>query len=155
GVARMITVGTAQAVESADSALAVARAHPDILRASIGVHPHDAAAADEALLAEVERLSTDPIVVAVGEMGLDFYYDNSPRDAQREVFRKQVAIARRVKKPIVVHTRNAPDETLAILREENASDVGGVIHCFSEDAAFARAALDLGFVASFSGLVTF
>ncbi len=155
GVARMITVGTAQAVESAGSALELARAHPDVLRATVGVHPHDAAAADEALLAEVERLAADPLVVAVGETGLDFFYDNSPRDAQREAFRRQVAIARGVKKPIVVHTRDAPAETLAILREERAADVGGVIHCFSEDAELARAALDMGFFASFSGLVTF
>lgn len=155
GVARMITVGTAQRVQDAGRALELARSRPDVLCATVGVHPHDASGADDALLAEVERLCADPIVVAVGEMGLDFYYDNSPREAQREVFRKQVAIARRVKKPIVVHTRSAPEETLAILREEKASDVGGVIHCFSEDAAFAAAALDLGFASSFSGLVTF
>lgn len=155
GVVRMITVGTAQSVEGAASALEVARRYDDILRATVGVHPHDAKNADDALLGEVERLAADPLIVAVGEMGLDYYYDNSPREEQAEAFRKQIAIARRVKKPIVVHTRNARDETLAILREEHASDVGGVIHCFSEDPEFAAGALDLGFAASFSGLVTF
>ena len=155
GVARMITVGTAQTVEQAGDALAVARRLPEILRATVGVHPHDARDADEALLGEVERLAADDMIVAIGEMGLDYHYDNSPRDEQRRAFRQQIAIARRVNKPIVVHTRNAPTETLEILREEKASDVGGVIHCFSEDEKFAAAALDLGFAASFSGLVTF
>jgi TatD DNase family protein len=155
GVARMITVGTAQRVETAGSAVETARRHPDVLRATVGVHPHDASLADEALLEEVERLCRDPLVVAVGETGLDFHYDNSPRDAQREAFRKQIAIARRVKKPLVIHTRNAPADTLSILHEEGAADVGGVIHCFSEDPAFAKGALDLGFASSFSGIVTF
>src|SRR5690606_18658373 len=97
----------------------------------------------------------DPLVVAIGEMGLDYHYDHSPREEQREVFRRQIALAREVKKPIVVHSREAREDTLTILREENARDVGGILHCFSEDAAFAAAALELGFVASFSGIVTF
>jgi TatD DNase family protein len=155
GVGRMMTIGCATSVADADAALKIARAHPERLRATVGAHPHDAQNADRAVLDEIERLADDPFVRAIGEMGLDFHYDNSPRDAQREAFRAQIAIARRVKKPIVVHTRAAPVETLQILREENANDVGGIIHCFSEDAAFAAAALDLGFVASFSGLVTF
>jgi TatD DNase family protein len=155
GVTQMVTIGCAQTVENAGRALALAERHPSLLRATIGIHPHDADRSSDALLAEVERLAAHPRIVALGEMGLDFYYDNAPRDAQRESFRAQIAIAKRAKKPIVVHTRDAPDETLAILREEGAKDVGGIIHCFSEDAAFARAALDLGFVSSFSGLVTF
>ncbi len=152
----MVTIGCARALEDADAALAVARRYTDRMRATVGVHPHDASVASRALLDRIEpRSAEDPLVVAVGETGLDFHYDHSPRDAQREAFRAEIAIARRTKKPIVVHTRSAPEETLAILREERASDVGGVIHCFSEDAPFARAALDLGFVCSFSGLVTF
>src|SRR5690606_1024306 len=90
-----------------------------------------------------------------GEAGLDYYYDNSPREAQREVFRRQIALARKLGLPLVIHTRDAAEDTLAILREESARDVGGIIHCFSEDAAFAKAALELGFVSSFSGIVTF
>lgn len=133
----------------------VARAHADWVVATVGVHPHDAKSADAALLAAIEDTARDPLIVAVGEMGLDFHYDSSPRDTQREVFRQQVAIARSLKKPIVVHTRDAAEDTLEILRDERAKDVGGIIHCFSEDAAFARAALDLGFVSSFSGIVTF
>jgi len=154
GVTRMATIGCARSVDQAGDALAITKAHDHVVT-TIGVHPHDAAAMDDALHAEVARIARDPKVVALGEMGLDFYYDNSPRETQKEVFRKQIALAREVGKPIVVHTRDAREDTLAILREESARDVGGIIHCFSEDAAFAAAALDLGFVASFSGIVTF
>ncbi len=155
GVTRLITIGCAADVSSVSAAIDIASQRPEVCRATVGVHPHDAASFDEELAEAVEAAAVDPLVVAVGEMGLDFYYDSSPREAQRTAFRRQIAIARRVKKPIVVHTRSAPEETLAILEEESASDVGGVIHCFSEDSAFARAALELGFVSSFSGLVTF
>ena len=155
GVAQIICIGCAQDPEGPSPAIELARRHPDRMRATIGVHPHDASRASEALLARVEALSADPLVVAVGEIGLDFHYDNSPRAVQLEAFRRQVALASRAQKPIVVHTRNAPRETLEILHDEGGRDVGGVIHCFSEDAAFASAALDLGFIASFSGLITF
>ena len=97
----------------------------------------------------------DPRVVALGECGLDFHYDHSPRDVQAEVFRRMVALARSAKKPLVIHTRSAPDDTLAILEGEGARDVGGIIHCFSEDRRFAERALDLGFYLSFSGILTF
>jgi TatD DNase family protein len=100
-------------------------------------------------------LAARPSVVAVGEIGLDYHYDHSPRDAQREVFAKLIGLARDAKKPIVVHTREAPEDTLTILEAEGAREVGGVIHCFSEDRAFAARAMDLGFCLSFSGIVTF
>lgn len=155
GVTRMTTIGCVRDASNLTSALDVARAHPGVVYASLGVHPHDASAMTDALFLEIERLARDPLVVAVGEMGLDYHYDSSPREVQREVFRKQIALARALSKPIVVHSREAREDTLAILREENARDVGGIMHCFSEDAAFAKDALDLGFVASFSGIVTF
>ncbi|HJL01332.1 MAG TPA: TatD family hydrolase [Polyangiaceae bacterium LLY-WYZ-15_(1-7)] len=159
GLWRAVTIGCAREVATVESALAVARAHADWVSTTIGVHPHDAAALfgpeADALWGELERIATDPQVVAVGEMGLDYYYDNSPREQQQEAFRRQIALARQVSKPIVVHTRDAREDTLRILREEKASEVGGIIHCFSEDAPFAAAALDLGFVSSFSGIVTF
>ncbi len=159
GVARLCAIGLVDA-DAADTAgpasmIALAHAHPDTIVATVGLHPHDARVATDALLEALERLALDPSVVAVGEVGLDFHYAHSPRDVQREIFRRFVAVARRVKKPLTIHTREAPAETLAILREEGARDVGGIIHCFSEDADFAREALDLGFVASFSGIVTF
>jgi TatD DNase family protein len=103
----------------------------------------------------MEGLSGDERVTAVGEVGLDYHYDHSPRDVQRDVFATFIALARRVNKPLVIHTREAPGDTLDLLESEHAAEVGGVIHCFSEDRAFARRALDLGFDLSFSGIVTF
>jgi TatD DNase family protein len=136
------------------AALALAARRPDVW-ATVGVHPHDAASCDAALEAELARLAAAPRVVAIGEIGLDFHYDHSPRAQQEQVFRRFIQLARELKKPIVVHTRTAPEETLQILAEENARDVGGLIHCFSENKPFAARALDLGFDLSFSGIVTF
>lgn len=155
GVGRIVTIGSGDALDSAERAVQVAAAHADWVHPTVGVHPHDGRLLDDAAFDRIAELAARPEVVAVGETGLDFHYDHSPRDQQAEAFRRQIALARAVRKPIIVHTRSAADETLAILREENARDVGGVIHCFTEDAAFAAAALDLGFVASFSGIVTF
>lgn len=155
GVERMATIGCASTIEGLGSALAVVDAHPDRVTCAIGVHPHDASAFDDAFFDALARTVADPRVRLVGEMGLDYHYDHSPREVQRDVFRRQIALARAVNKPIVVHTRNAADDTLAILREENARDVGGILHCFSENPDFAKQALDLGFVSSFSGIVTF
>lgn len=158
GVEQMTTIGCVRSLEGVDRALTIARAHPDRVTATVGVHPHDAAfmASDpDGLEGAMRPVARDPQVVAIGEMGLDYFYDRSPRATQQDVFRRQIAMARAVGKPIIVHTRDAREDTLAILREEQARDVGGIIHCFSEDAAFAAAALDLGFIASFSGIVTF
>ncbi|HYP86888.1 MAG TPA: TatD family hydrolase, partial [Polyangiaceae bacterium] len=123
--------------------------------ATLGVHPHDAASCDDTLEAELRSLAEAPRVVAIGEVGLDFHYDHSPRERQAELFRRFIQHARELEKPLVIHTRSAPEETLRILSEENARDVGGLIHCFSEDKAFAERALELGFYLSFSGIVTF
>jgi TatD DNase family protein len=155
GVRRIVTIGCANDVTSVMSALEIARRHPDRISATVGVHPHDAKHLDETLCGAIRDAAADPLVVAIGETGLDLHYDHSPRAAQEEAFRKQIAIAKELGKPLVIHTRSAPKETLQILREEQARDVGGIIHCFSEDAAFAASALDLGFVSSFSGIVTF
>jgi TatD DNase family protein len=155
GVRRITTIGCANDVGSVMSAVELARQYPDRVSATVGVHPHDARLLDDALCDAIQDAGTDPSVVAVGETGLDFHYDHSPHAAQEEAFRKQIAIAKKLRKPLVVHTRSAPKETLQILREEQAKDVGGIIHCFSEDAPFAAKALDLGFVSSFSGIVTF
>ena len=155
GVQRVATIGCARDVASVTSAIEIARKHPEWISATVGVHPHDARHLDDAVCDAIREAGTDPTVVAIGETGLDFHYDHSPREQQMEAFRKQVGIAKELDKPIVVHTRSAPKETLQVLREERAGDVGGIIHCFSEDAAFASAALDLGFISSFSGIVTF
>ncbi|MBW2510154.1 MAG: TatD family hydrolase [Deltaproteobacteria bacterium] len=155
GVRRITTIGCAHDVASVSSAIDIAHRHSDWISATVGVHPHDAKELDDALCDAIRTAGTDSSVVAIGETGLDFHYDHSPRDAQVDAFRMQIAIAKELKKPLIIHTRSAPEETLRVLREERASDVGGIIHCFSEDAPFAAAALDLGFVSSFSGIVTF
>ena len=155
GVRRITTIGCASDVSSVRSAVTLAHDHPESITATVGVHPHDAKHLDEPLRDVLVDAAGDPSVVAIGETGLDFHYNHSPHDAQEAAFRTQIAIAKALKKPLVIHTRSAPKETLRILREETANDVGGIIHCFSEDAAFAAAALDLGFVSSFSGIVTF
>jgi TatD DNase family protein len=153
GVTGFVCIGVGS-LEQTQSALTLAGARPDVW-ATVGVHPHDAASHDAALDQALVALADKPRVVAIGEIGLDFHYDHSPRDKQQEVFRRFIALARQLKKPIVIHTRSAPAETLQILAEEKAAEVGGIIHCFSENKAFAQRALDLGFDISFSGIVTF
>ena len=123
--------------------------------ATVGLHPHDAASGDDALFAELERIGASPRVVAVGEMGLDFFRNLSPRDVQDAAFRRQIALARKLRKPVVVHCRDAHAETLAILADENVRDVGGVMHCFSGDVEVARKCLDLGLTLSLAGPVTY
>ncbi len=155
GVRRIAAIGCARDIASVTSAVDIAEQHPSWISATVGVHPHDAKHLDDTLCDVIRKAAADASVVAIGETGLDFHYDHSPRDRQIDAFRRQVAIAKELRKPLVIHTRSAPEQTLRILREEGASDVGGIIHCFSEDAPFAAAALDLGFVSSFSGIVTF
>jgi TatD DNase family protein len=150
GVNAFLCVGVG-GLEQTQQALAVAERHPDVF-ASAGVHPHDAAR-DGAL--DFEPFWAHPRLLAVGEVGLDYHYDHSPREIQAEVFRRFIATARRLHKPLIIHTRSAAEDTLQILESEGARDAGGVIHCFSEDLAFAKRALDLGFYLSFSGIVTF
>lgn len=152
GVEGFVAVATGP--EEYDAVLALARRHPEVC-ASLGLHPHEARAWTEDGAAALEALLADPEARFVGETGLDFHYDLSPRDVQAEVFRAHIRLARRVCKPLMIHTRAAAAETLVILEEEGAREVGGVIHCFSEDRAFAARALDLGFHLSFSGIVTF
>jgi TatD DNase family protein len=123
--------------------------------ASAGVHPHEARLATEATYDELQGLAREGRVVAIGEIGLDFHYDHSPRDVQREVFRRQVRLAREVGRPVIVHTREADAETAAILEQEGAGEAGGVIHCFTGGHELARRALALGFCISFSGIVCF
>jgi TatD DNase family protein len=155
GVGGFVVIGVGEDLAPARAAVELASRCPSKVAAVVGVHPHDATTLDEASLVELSRLAADPCVVAVGEIGLDYHYDHSPRDTQRAVFARLIALARELHKPIVVHTREAAADTLALLASEGARDVGGVIHCFSEDLAFAKSALELGFDLSFSGIVTF
>ncbi len=155
GVQGFVVIGVGTDLAPARAAVALAKRMSERAGAAVGVHPHDAVTLDDAAYAELETLTGAPEVVAIGEIGLDYHYDHSPRDVQRRTFARLVGLARERKKPIVIHTRNAPTETIDILTSEGARDVGGVIHCFSEDQAFAQKALDLGFDLSFSGIVTF
>lgn len=155
GVCGLVVIGVGRDSAPARQAVELARRWPERIGATVGVHPHDAAGLDDDMYAELASLAEEPEVVAIGEIGLDYHYDHSPRETQREVFARFVHLARERRKPIVVHTRSAPADTLAVLESEGARDVGGVIHCFSEDRAFAERALDLGFDVSFSGIVTF
>jgi len=155
GIGGFVVIGVGSDLAPARAAIALAERLPGRVAAAVGVHPHDAVTLDDACAGELATLAASPHVVAVGEIGLDYHYDHSPRERQREVFARLVGLAREVHKPIVIHTRAAPADTLAILESEGARDVGGVIHCFSEDRAFAARALDLGFDLSFSGIVTF
>jgi TatD DNase family protein len=129
------------------------------LRVAIGVHPHRAAAfaATPAAAADHVRtlLAADPHARALGEIGLDYHYDLSPRATQRDVFACQLALAAELALPVVIHTREADGDTLDIIRSTGRGTVRGVFHCFSGDVPLARAALDLGFLVSFSGMVTF
>ena len=129
------------------------------VRFSIGVHPHAAGAFGASPAAAAERVDTRldacPAARAIGEIGLDYHYDFAPRDAQQAVFRMQIALARRRRLPIVIHTREAEEDTFRILHEESAGEAGGVFHCFTGDRAMARRALDAGFHLSLAGIVTF
>lgn len=154
GVTELIVIGTGPDLAAVARAPAFAKGRDGVF-ATVGVHPHDAARFPEEDWDGLEALARDPGVCAVGEMGLDFYYDTSPRQAQAEVFRRQVKLARAVGKPIVCHVRDAHAESLAILREEGAAEVGAVIHCFTGNAADAQAYVSAGFHISFSGIVTF
>jgi len=153
GVKAFASIGVGS-LELARNAVKLAESMPNVV-ATVGVHPHDASTLGDALEAEIGALAEHARVVAIGEVGLDYHYENSPKDVQASVFRRAIALARRLKKPLVIHTRDAAKDTLAILREEQARDVGGIIHCFSEDKAFAKDALELGFYLSFSGILTF
>jgi len=150
GVSAFLCVGVG-GLSQAEQAIALAERHSDVF-ASAGVHPHDA---ERDAQLDFEPLWHHPRVLAVGEVGLDYHYDHSPRDLQAAVFRRFIALAKRLQKPLIIHTRSAAEDTLRILESEGARDAGGVIHCFSEDRAFATRALDLGFYLSFSGIVTF
>ena len=148
GVARIICVGTDRSQSA--KAVEVARAHPGTVWATVGLHPHDASQGVDGI---VDLLDT-PEVVGVGECGLDYHYDHSPRPAQREAFAAQVALAHQRDLALVIHTREAWDDTFAILRAEGVPE-RTVVHCFTGGPGEARQSLDLGARVSFSGIVTF
>jgi TatD DNase family protein len=152
GVGRMVAIGTGGGPPDLECAVRLADRH-DFVYATIGVHPHDASKATPEALASLRELAAHPKVLAVGEIGLDYHYDFSPRDVQRAIFEQQLAIAAEAGLPIVIHTREAWEDTLEILRQHWRGS--GIMHCFTGDAEQAREALELGFYLSYGGVLTF
>jgi TatD DNase family protein len=153
GVEAMLNISTRES--EWDDVIAVAEREGDVW-ASVGIHPHEADAHPDVQTATLVAKAEHPRVVGIGESGLDFYYDHSDRDRQRASFRAHIAAARETALPIIVHTRDAEEDTAAILAEEMGKGAfAGVIHCFTASADFARKALDLGLFISLSGIVTF
>ena len=150
GVRAIVNIGCDLA--SSEASIHLAHEHPDIF-AVVGVHPHDATTLDAAARSRLERLADDPKVVAIGEMGLDYYRDLSPRHLQEQAFRDQISLARKKGLPVVVHDRDAHVKVMQILRDEQVSL--GVLHCFSGDINMARQAVDLGLYLSFAGPITY
>ncbi|HYR86588.1 MAG TPA: TatD family hydrolase [Terriglobia bacterium] len=152
GVQKILTIGNGNGPDQMGCGIPISEAH-DWIYTSVGVHPHDASRVEESHYVLMESLSKHPRVLAIGETGLDYYYDNSPRDVQREVFRRQLRLARKLSLPVIIHTRDADEDTEKILKEEGPSR--GVLHCFTSGEKLADFALSIGFLVSFSGIVTF
>lgn len=153
GVGSILTVGCD--LESSRASVALALRYPQVY-ASVGIHPHDADTVDDRVMDELTKMiATVGKVVAIGETGLDFYRDRSPRDRQREAFRRHIALARDTGKPLIIHDRDAHEEILQIMTEEKARDAGGVLHCFSGDLAMAKRCVEMGFYISFAGPLTY
>jgi TatD DNase family protein len=152
GVRRALNVCTT--LEEADQVVGMVRPH-DHLVASVGVHPDYEAVGQEATVEELVRRGADPKIAAIGETGLDYFRLKGNLDWQRERFRVHIRAARTLGKPLIIHTREAPEDTLRILREESAHEVGGVMHCFTESWEVAQRAMELNFLISLSGIVTF
>jgi len=157
GVATMLNVGTGDPQSGAfERAIELAEKHSEVF-AAVGVHPHDAKLFDDAAEKRlIDLVTQSDRVVAWGEIGLDYHYDHSPREVQRDVFRRQLRIARSLNLPVVIHSREANDDTILILREELPGyDRAGVLHCFGGSLQMARDAIELGFLISFAGNLTF
>ena len=152
GVGTLIVAAAGGTLDTNLRAVELCACEPDC-HAVVGIHPHDASQVDDSLFEKIRALAVRPEVVAIGETGLDFHYDHSPRPRQIEVFRRFIGLARETSLPLVVHSRGAAEETITILQELGAGP--GVMHCFTYGADIAKRALDLGLYVSFSGIVTF
>ena len=161
GVRTIVAIGNGEGPEQVDCGIRLAEKY-DFIRATLGIHPHEARLADEAAYQNMERLARHPSVIAWGEIGVDYYYDHSPRDVQKEVFTRQMELAAAAKLPIVIHCRpsegsdNAWNDCLGLMRDQwAAKGLGGILHCFTGTWQQAKGALDMGFMISFAGNVTF
>lgn len=153
GCRAMVCIG--ETIAAAERALSIAAQHPGLVCATAGVHPHEAATFDAARDPDRLRELAPRGIVALGECGLDYHYDNAPHDVQRNVFRAHIALAAELGKPVVVHTRDAEPDTIAAVREAQTAGVLGVLHCFGGGPDLATAALEAGWFVSFAGVVTF
>ncbi len=155
GVERMVVIGTGEGPPDLEAGIRLADRHEPIY-ATVGIHPHDASKATSDTYKHLRELLQHPKVIALGEIGLDYHYDHSPREVQRDVFLQQMLIAGEARKPIVIHTREAWEDTIALLEVYwRPHGLGGIMHCFSGGPDEAALCLDLGFHLSFGGIVTF
>jgi TatD DNase family protein len=156
GVQTLLAIGSGTGpLERLDAAIPFAEEH-DWIYATVGIHPHDASAATDEHFVKLDELAKNPRVIALGELGLDYYYDHSPRDVQQRVFRRQLEQAAAAKLPIVIHCRDAWDDCLAILEQHwRPTGLGGILHCFTGNIDEARRGMDMGFMISFAGNLTY
>lgn len=152
GVQLMVNVG--YNVTSAQNTLELTQKF-DFIYGAVGLHPHEAQDLNEKSLQIPRQMAQRPRIVAIGEIGLDYYYDHSPRDTQHKVFREMIKLAREVGLPIIIHDRDAHEDTLRIVKEENAGEIGGVFHCYSGSWPLAQEILELGFYLALGGALTF
>ncbi|WP_060681006.1 TatD family hydrolase [Virgibacillus halodenitrificans] len=152
GVQHMVVVGFDR--ETIPLAIEIAEDY-DTIYAAVGWHPVDAIDMTDGDLQWIEELSSHPKVVAIGEMGLDYHWDKSPANIQKDVFRKQIQLAKKVNMPIIIHNREATEDIVKILQEENAKEVGGIMHCYNDSVDYVQACLDMNFYISLGGPVTF
>jgi TatD DNase family protein len=154
GLSHMVTIGAGDEVNGNFEAVKLARKYPQI-SATVGIHPHDAKLVDDQVMTDLEELAQDENVVAIGEIGLDWFYEHSEKEVQEKVFRDFIRLAKKLNKPIVIHDRGAGDRTYEILKEEGIEKDSIVIHCFTGTMDLAKKYLDLGCYISFTGIVTF
>ncbi|MGB6496931.1 MAG: TatD family hydrolase [Candidatus Acidiferrum sp.] len=155
GVTTLLAIGTGPGPEKLDAALPFAEAH-EWIYTTVGIHPHEAKDVTQGHLDELERLARHPKVIAWGEIGLDYFYDHSPRDVQERVFREQMALAREAKLPIIIHCRDAWADCVKLLDEVwRATGLGGILHCFTSTLEDAKRGVDMGFLISFAGNSTY
>ena len=155
GVATLLAIGTGPGPEKLDSALPFAEQH-DWIYATVGIHPHEAKVVTPKHLEELSKLAKHPKVIAWGEIGLDYFYDHSPRETQHKVFRDQMALAQQARLPIIIHCRDAWSDCLNMLEEHwRPTGLGGILHCFTSTLEDARRGIEMGFLVSFAGNSTY
>ena len=155
GITTLLAIGTGPGPEKLDSAIPFAEQH-DWIYATIGIHPHEAKEVTPVHLEELSRLTKHPKVIAWGEIGLDYFYDHSPRETQQKIFRDQMELAAQAKLPIVIHCRDAWPDCMNLLEEHwKPASLGGILHCFSSTLEDARRGIDMGFLISFAGNSTY